>query len=134
MFPYPPVVSKAAARTSIGLHTNTAHLTPPNPTAKETLQEQMPGKQLGDLGWNRVLGQVGKGWERSRVRSCGRPNPATAPAAVPAQLLSLPAPFSLLCHSLLFPALALPRIFSPASHLSRQVLQRQLCRSVLRNL
>ena len=41
-------------------------------------------------------------------------------------LLSLPAPFSLLAHSLFCPTLVLPRMFSLASHLSFPEVQRQV--------
>lgn len=41
-------------------------------------------------------------------------------------LLSLPAPFSLLAHSLFYLTLVLPRMFSPASHLSFPEVQRQV--------
>ena len=111
---------------------------PPHPSKpnrqRELCKNKCQASSLAIWGGTGFSGRSVKGWEPSRVRSRGRPNPATAPAAVLAQLLSLPVPFSLLCPSLLFPALSRPRIFSPASHLSRHVLQRQLCQSVLRNL
>lgn len=51
-----------------------------DPAAKETWQQQMPGQRLWELGRKWVLRRIRKGWERSRRISCGRPNPATAPA------------------------------------------------------
>lgn len=52
-------------------------------------------------------------------------------------LLSLPAPFSLLAHSLFYITLVLPQMFSPALHLSFPEVQRQvkpLCGSRQTNL
>ena len=89
------------------------------------MPEQMPGQQLCNLGWTGFPDTSVKGGNCSRVRRCDAPTQrwlhrGTNP------LLSLPAPFSLLAHSLFCPTLVLPRMFSLASHLSFPEVQRQV--------
>ena len=112
MVPCLPVLSKAAARTSTHLQTHTAHLTTPQGTANGTLPEQMPGRQLCDLGVNRVPGHFRKGWQLLQRQALWVAPTQGPPRHGTRSLLSLPVPFSLRAHPLFSPALALPAIFS----------------------
>ena len=86
--PCPPVIPKAAARTST--HLQTLH-SPPHrlrtEPAKETWPGQMPGQQLLRLRVNRVPGRVSKGWELLQsealalVAPTQRPSPPRYPPA-----------------------------------------------------
>lgn len=122
--PCPPVIPKAAARTSTHLQTRTAHLTAPHGTREGILARTNARPVALRLRVNRVPGHVSKGWELLQsealalVAPTQRPSPPRyPPAPLPSgpflpsgssSLLSCPCPSFLgsfrRLHTLLFPS------------------------------